>query len=441
MAEESATIKGVLKQKHGFDGNWKTCFCELRDKVMTIHEDLEDSPVERELNITPSVVIHIIRDTLPTRFTIEMDDEPIYMFSTDTTAETMNWVHHLRSLTYTTDKLSMDDFNIICVIGKGRYGKVMLCEKKETGEKFAVKAVKKSALQKSQNFMAIMSERNNLMRTNFPFIVKIKFAFQTPTKFYIGMEYIPGGELYHILYNNDIKISDCKLYLAEIALSLQYLHTRGIIYRDLKLENIMVGADGHIKLVDFGLSKDLSVSNETSTFCGTIHYVAPELILQKPYSYQIDWWAFGIITAEILFGECPFYDTNPTKEMERIVKSPPVFPDEEDSVAKDFISRFLVKRPSKRAKIEDVMNHPFWEGIDFQKVLEKMYKPQFIPKLNDINENFDKEFTNCPAVDSFSSPVNESKIDISGFSFSEDENVEEEICPSSILTLELIDPN
>ena len=170
----------------------------------------------------------------------------------------MRWVLALRGCTFVNPDISMAQFNILAVLGRGYYGKVMLCENKTTKEIYAIKTIHKSRLIQSNKVHTVIAERNILTKAQHPFIVSLKFAFQTPSKFYLGLEYAPGGELYfHLQRRGTFPKKDVCLYMAEIALALDYLHKNNILYRDIKPENILLDEKGHIKITDFGLSKFL----------------------------------------------------------------------------------------------------------------------------------------------------------------------------------------
>ena len=214
----------------------------------------------------------------------------------------------------------MDNFKILSVIGRGYYGKVMLVQEIKSPKNFyAIKSIRKTTLKESNSIHTIVAERNVLAKCKHPFIVSLKFAFQTPSKFYFGLEYAPGGELfYHMQHRGLLPLEEVRLYVAEIALAFDFLHKNNIIYRDLKPENVLLDADGYVKLTDFGLAKDLSSINQTSTFCGTTEYLAPEIIRHMEYSFSVDWWTLGILAFELLFGRTPFANQNRIKMFQNI---------------------------------------------------------------------------------------------------------------------------
>jgi serine/threonine protein kinase len=319
--------------------------------------------------------------------------------------------------------LSMDQFRIHSVLGRGFYGKVMLCQRIDTGELFAIKSVQKKRVQEAGKSGAVIAERNIMMRAHHPFIVQLCFAFQTPSKFYLGLEYAPGGELFfHMAKLGVIQIDDARLYVAEIGLALSYLHSIGIIYRDLKPENVLLDAHGHIKLTDFGLSKAMDNTFSTSTFCGTSEYLAPEVVMQMPYSYPVDIWQLGILTYEMILGQTPFFDENKSKMFTAILSQSPYFPPQLDSRVCDFISRLLTKNAQERPTFEDLKSHPFFEGFVWDKVINREYRPNFIPPMRDLltPTNFDPEFTSEAAADSFAPPGPGEVGNVPGFSYFDD---------------------
>ena len=211
-----------------------------------------------------------------------------------------------------TQKMTVDDFELLNVVGKGSFGKVMQVRKKDTGEIFAMKTLKKSVLVKRKHVEHTQTEREILQQIDHPFIVSLRYAFQTKDKLYMILDYFNGGELFFHLRNGGAFGEErAKFYAAEIACALSCLHDNNYIYRDLKPENILLDSDGHIRLTDFGLSKDgISDNSITHTFCGTPEYLAPEIIKNDGYGKTVDWWSLGTLLYEMINGLPPFYDEN-----------------------------------------------------------------------------------------------------------------------------------
>ena len=334
-------------------------------------------------------------------------------------AEVYSWVFALRSCISTDDGYSIDQFRIISVLGRGYFGKVMLVEKLNTGELFALKVIRKKYLIDIGQVDTAMAERNLLYSIPaHPFLVSLKFSFQTPKKFYLGLEYAAGGELLHYLSNFAVKPkNDTILYMAEIALALRHLHRHGIVYRDLKPENLLLDKDGHVKLTDFGLSKEIG-HDFTKTFCGTAEYIAPEVIMRTVYGFKVDWWAYGVLLYEVYYGKTTFFDDNQALMFDNIVNKNPVFPDDENQHLNDLIFILLTKNPEERPDFDAIRDHPYFENLDWDRVEGKKVEPQYFHQKEEINlQNFSPEFTQEPALDSDTPPVDVQYEEIPGFSF------------------------
>ena len=415
------SLKAWLRKKGSNQGNWHKRFVTLTNSSLVISKDEEQTVIEHTIDVSEIKSAEIIEGAATPRFQITFNDDSEHLlFSGSSPEEVKKWVIAISNIKTTHAQLSMDNFRIISVLGRGFYGKVMLCQNIDTGELYAIKSIHKDRLAEQGKAQTVMAERNIMMMAHFPFIVNLCFAFQTPSKFYLGLEYAPGGELFYYMDSvGSVVLDDARLYIAEIGLAISYLHSLGIIYRDLKPENILFDADGHIKLTDFGLSKSLVDSQETTTFCGTSEYLAPEVIMQKPYSYGIDEWALGILSYEMILGSTPFYDENKAIMFGRIVSENPYFPPGLDERILDFISRLLTKDPKQRPAFNDLKTHPFFEGFDWDKVYNKEYRPNFIPQIKDpLNPtNFDPEFTTEMPTDSFATPVVGEVGRVPGFSY------------------------
>eukprot|EP00829_Urostomides_striatus_P015531 TRINITY_DN4899_c0_g1_i1.p1 TRINITY_DN4899_c0_g1~~TRINITY_DN4899_c0_g1_i1.p1 ORF type:complete len:243 (+),score=61.11 TRINITY_DN4899_c0_g1_i1:56-784(+) len=198
----------------------------------------------------------------------------------------------------------------------------MLVQHKDEGTLFALKTLRKNKVIKTSQVEHTKSERRILEKMEHPFIVTLRYAFQTKAKLYMVFDYICGGDLFLHLKNAEMFTEErAKFYAAEILLALEFLHKRHIVYRDLKPENVLIDLDGHVKLTDFGLSKEL-VEGKTNTFCGTDEYLAPEIILNEPYNESVDWWALGVLLFEMLTGWAPWEDNNRKGLFGKIVKLP-----------------------------------------------------------------------------------------------------------------------
>eukprot|EP01118_Nematostelium_gracile_P014786 TRINITY_DN5840_c0_g1_i1.p1 TRINITY_DN5840_c0_g1~~TRINITY_DN5840_c0_g1_i1.p1 ORF type:complete len:347 (-),score=82.70 TRINITY_DN5840_c0_g1_i1:720-1760(-) len=218
-------------------------------------------------------------------------------------------LHVKLQLTNTVRNITVDDFKPIRVVGKGTFAKVMMVQKKDTNRLYAMKIIKKDAVFKHNAVKHTMAERNILRRINNPFIVSLKYSFQTQDKLYMILDYINGGELfYHLSDAGRFDEERARFYAAEIVHALGYLHSMSIVYRDLKPENLLLDMNGHICLTDFGLCKeDLGYGKITHTFCGSPEYLAPEIFLGKGYDKSVDWWALGTLLYEMLSGLPPFF--------------------------------------------------------------------------------------------------------------------------------------
>lgn len=318
-----------------------------------------------------------------------------------------------------SNKLTITDFDLLKVLGKGSFGKVMLVKKKDdpSGELYAMKTLRKAALVKRNQLAHTSTERTILQLINNPFLVHLVYAFQTPDKLYMVLDYMAGGELFFWLKNAK-KFSETRsrLYTAEITSALDALHSADIVYRDLKPENILLDSAGHLKLTDFGLAKGgvtgPGAEGGTKTFCGTPEYLAPEILENKGHGKAVDWWALGTLLFEMMSGLPPFYDTNVQRMYHKILHEPLRFPKGEgrqlSEDSKGLIRGLLDRRVATRtgsgpAGAEELRKSRFLAVLDFDKVMAHGYEAEFKPPAaasqTDVS-NFDEEFTSETAADS-----------------------------------------
>ncbi|KAF7313798.1 Non-specific serine/threonine protein kinase [Mycena chlorophos] len=301
------------------------------------------------------------------------------------------------------EPLTIEAFELLKVIGKGSFGKVMQVRKKDTGRIYALKTIRKAHIaQRPGEITHILAERTVLALVNNPFIVPLKFSFQNPDKLYLVMSFVNGGELfYHLQREGKFDQDRSRFYAAELLCALEHLHGFNVVYRDLKPENILLDFTGHIALCDFGLCKlNMSETEKTNTFCGTPEYIAPELLESQGYTKTVDWWTLGVLLYEMMTGLPPFYDENVNTMYQRILTDPLNFPPDMSSEARNVMTGLLQRDPTKRLGAhgsEEIKKHPFFSKyIDWNRLLAKKYPTPFKPSVESVLDvaNFDPDFTN-----------------------------------------------
>lgn len=312
------------------------------------------------------------------------------------------------------EALTMTDFDIIAELGCGLTSKVMKVICKKNHKVYAIKSIKKDALLVGVDGVRAFQERNILMRVKHPFIVPLYCSFQSETRFHLVLEYVQGGDLRtYIDREFSFSLEQVRFYIAECTLALQYLHSMGLIYHDMKPENILLTASGNIKLTDFGLSTEIG---KESTLSGTLEYAAPELIQSKKYDQGIDWWALGAVAYELIVGKRPFLATSEISLESAIVNNPLKIPEDVDETTASFLSQLLQKEPKNRLGDDNIMSHPFFASIDWTKLAAQDYKMEFRP----LDDESQKAIKYCNDLsDSFTETL-EGLLDVPGFSWSSD---------------------
>ena len=338
-------------------------------------------------------------------------------------------------------KISIFDFEPLKIIGKGAFGEVRVCKYIPNGSIVAIKKMKKEEMHKKNQVLHVRAERDVLSEAKNEWIVDLKFSFQDQNYLYLGMEFLPGGDLMSLLMARDIlPEQEAKFYAAEIVLAIESVHKLDCIHRDLKPDNVLIDADGHIKLSDFGLSKKLdfklmdnysqndskgnfknnnlnnmkgyknmSYAQQFSQFkniknkkrrafafstVGTPDYIAPEVIRQKGYGQEIDWWSLGVIMFEMMIGYPPFFSESSTETCKKILdwkNSLNIRPEANISKEAEDILRKLISGQETRLGTngaDEIKNHPFFKGIDWNHIKETLIPP-FIPELKN---NYDTKY-------------------------------------------------
>ncbi|XP_042336304.1 ribosomal protein S6 kinase alpha-2 isoform X3 [Sceloporus undulatus] len=327
------------------------------------------------------------------------------------------------------EKADPSQFELLKVLGQGSYGKVFLVRKikgSDSGQLYAMKVLKKATLKVRDRVRSKM-ERDILAEVNHPFIVKLHYAFQTEGKLYLILDFLRGGDLFTRL-SKEVMFTeeDVKFYLAELALALDHLHGLGIIYRDLKPENILLDEEGHIKITDFGLSKEaIDHDKRAYSFCGTIEYMAPEVVNRRGHTQSADWWSFGVLMFEMLTGSLPFQGKDRKETMALILKAKLGMPQFLSIEAQSLLRALFKRNPSNRLGagldgVEEIKRHPFFSTIDWNKLYRKEIKPPFKPAVGRPEDtfHFDPEFTSRTPTDSPGVPPSANAHNLfRGFSF------------------------
>jgi len=301
-----------------------------------------------------------------------------------------------------TEKITANDFQMISVLGRGAFGKVMEVRHTKTGRSYAMKILRKQDIIAKKQEEHTNTEREMLAAMQHPFLMGLKYAFQSPSKLYFVLDYYPGGELFfHLQQKRSFPEKTTCIWVAEVALALGHLHKSGYIYRDLKPENIVLGMDGHVCLTDFGLAKSFRGNKDlTYSFVGTPEYLAPEIIKTDGHNKDVDWWSLGILLFELCNGLPPFYSKNARDMYQKILNAPIRFKESKGPFSNLYrecvaalLRRDVTKRLGYKNDVEEVMGHGFFASLDREKLMAKAIPTNFLPsnKQKNVAKEFQKE--------------------------------------------------
>lgn len=336
-------------------------------------------------------------------------------------------------------RLGVEDFEPLKVIGRGAFGEVRLVQKKDTGHVYAMKILRKADMLEKEQVAHVRAERDILVEADHQWVVKMYYSFQDPINLYLIMEFLPGGDMMTLLMKKDTLSEDCtQFYITETALALESIHKLGFIHRDIKPDNLLLDARGHIKLSDFGLCTGMKKSHRTEFYrdlsqakpsdfisracnasnpmdskrraeswkknrrqlaystVGTPDYIAPEVFMQTGYSSSCDWWSLGVIMYEMMIGYPPFCSENPQETYRKVMnwRETLVFPPEVpiSNEARDMIQRFCCEadqRIGSSGSIQEIKQHPFFKGVDWEHIRERPAATPVEVKSIDDTSNFD----------------------------------------------------
>ena len=301
---------------------------------------------------------------------------------------------------------------MLMVLGRGAFGKVFLAELKLNKKLYAIKSIRKDILIEMDQVENTLLEKEIMFECDHPFLVGMEYLFQNDLRLYFVMPFIRGGELYKVYQaSKRFEEATVKFYAAQLILAIGYLHSKGIVHRDLKLENILLDQNGYLKIIDYGLAKMLKDDEEAATFCGTPEYLAPEMVNNEGHDKGVDWWALGVLMYEMLIGVTPFFNRNKNMLFNKIKNSKVVFPDRKkyridysDEIV-DLVQKLLTKdrahRLGAKNDYQEVIEHPFFKGFDFDALTAEKMKPPFKPNIKD-EKDYDKYFNTEKSKESIS---------------------------------------
>ncbi|KAG8628310.1 hypothetical protein KVT40_004183 [Elsinoe batatas] len=303
-----------------------------------------------------------------------------------------------------TVRVGLSDFEFLAVLGKGNFGKVMLAETKASRKLYAIKVLKKEFIIENDEVESTRSEKRVFLianRERHPFLLNLHACFQTETRIYFVMEYVSGGDLMLHIQRGQFGTKRAQFYAAEVCLALKYFHENGVVYRDLKLDNILLTLDGHIKIADYGLCKeDMWYGSTTGTFCGTPEFMAPEILLDKKYGRAVDWWAFGVLIYQMLLQQSPFRGEDEDEIYDAILADEPLYPIHMPRDSVSILQKLLTREPELRlgsgpTDAQEIMSHAFFRNVNWDDIYHKRVPAPFAPSVQGKADtsNFDSEFT------------------------------------------------
>jgi len=300
--------------------------------------------------------------------------------------------------------MTLDDCELMQVIGVGGFGRVRLAKVKSTNQIIVLKTQSKKAIMESHMESVIINEIQLMREMKHPYIARLYCAFQDNSSIHMAMELLQGGDFFALL-KREIKFSEekCIFYSAIIVLALEALHSVKIAYRDLKPENLVLNHRGFLKLVDFGLAKRIKKDGKTWTLCGTTDYMAPEILNDKGHSCPVDWWALGALLYEMIDGFPPFYHENQMKVYHKILHAQPKFSEGFNTDAADLITKLLIKNPADRLcyktpdGVSEIQKHPWFRSINWKSLMRGTVRPPYKPTLSGCTDT--TYFEDCASTD------------------------------------------
>lgn len=305
--------------------------------------------------------------------------------------------------------MNYSDFKLMALLGRGTFGKVFLAECKKDGKQYAIKVIRKDVLIEYNQVKNTQLEKDILFSCDHPFLCGMEYLFQSSTRLYFVMPFIRGGELYKVFKaRKRLPEPVVKFYAMQICMAVGYLHGKGIMHRDLKLENVLVDQYGYLKIIDYGLAKTLAEGQVSKTFCGTPEYLAPEMVMHQGHDFSVDWWALGILIYEMLIGVTPFYNRERKLLLLKIRQSKVVFPDKRKykieysdefvDVVLKLLNKDMKERLGSKNDWEEIISHPFFNDINKDVLLAGKHKPPLVLDTSETGGGYDTKYFNSKST-------------------------------------------
>ncbi|XP_073306149.1 serine/threonine-protein kinase AtPK2/AtPK19-like [Primulina huaijiensis] len=320
--------------------------------------------------------------------------------------------------------IGFEDFEILKVVGQGAFGKVYQVRKTGSSEILAMKVMRKDKIVEKNHEEYMKAERDIMTKIEHPFIIQLRYSFQTKYRLYLILDFVNGGHLFFQLHHHGLFREDlARIYTAEMVSAVAHLHMNGIMHRDLKPENILLDSEGHAMLTDFGLAKQFDDKTRSNSMCGTLEYMAPEIVIGKGHDKAADWWSLGIILYEMLTGKPPFCG-NRQKIQQKILKDKIKLPSFLSSDAHSLLKGLLQKDASKRLGSgqkggDEIKGHKWFASINWKKLEAREIQPGFLPQVAGKHciANFDERWTKMPLLDSPAASPKSEENPFKGFSY------------------------
>ncbi|XP_050312709.1 cAMP-dependent protein kinase catalytic subunit alpha-like [Anthonomus grandis grandis] len=296
---------------------------------------------------------------------------------------------------------TLNDFDILKILGSGSFGMVVLCRDKRNSKTYALKLMEKVNIIKTRQLAHTGAEIKLMKNINFPFIIDMYAFFMDNVYVGICMSFANAGDMFtHLRELKKFEEPLAKFYAAQVILGFEYLHHLGVIYRDLKPENILLDIQGYLKITDLGFCKKID-NTRTYTLCGTPEYLAPEIILSQGYNKSVDYWSYGVLIFEMNAGYAPFFAKDPMRLYEKIVSGKYTCPPAFSKSLKDLLSNILMVDRSKRFGllkngVKDIKGHDWFKNTDFDQILSRKVVPAYVPKVDGETDTRYFESNNKP---------------------------------------------